>query len=61
MGFAYFVGHGSQGFFPVLNHGEAAMRFCFVFLYLAAAGPGPLSVDALVNRTGDVSPTVSTN
>jgi putative oxidoreductase len=32
---------------PVQNHGELAVIYCFVFLYLAAAGAGPLSVDAL--------------
>jgi putative oxidoreductase len=61
MAFAYFIAHGSQGFFPVLNHGEAAMLFCFVFLYITAAGPGPLSVDALSSRTGDVNSAISTN
>lgn len=45
MAFAYFLGHAGGGFFPVLNGGEAALLFCFVFLYIAAAGPGPLSVD----------------
>lgn len=50
MAFAYFIAHGSRGFFPVLNHGESAMLFCFVFLYIAAAGPGPWSVDALRGR-----------
>jgi putative oxidoreductase len=45
MAVAYFMAHGSQGFFPALNAGDAAILFCFVFLYLAAAGPGPLSVD----------------
>jgi putative oxidoreductase len=51
MAFAYFIVHGSQGFFPVLNHGEAAMLYCFLFLYIAAAGPGSLSVDALAERS----------
>lgn len=50
MAFAYFLGHalGKDGFvfFPIMNRGEAAMLFCFIFLYLAAAGPGPWSVDA---------------
>jgi putative oxidoreductase len=48
MAFAYFIAHGSRGFFPVLNHGEAAMLFCFIFLYIAAAGSGRWSVDALI-------------
>jgi len=51
MAFAYFLGHASGGFFPVLNGGEAAMLFCFIFLYIAAAGPGPISVDAKTGRS----------
>ena len=50
MAVAYFMGHAPQGFFPALNGGEAAMLFCFIFLYIAAAGPGPLSVDAAAGR-----------
>jgi putative oxidoreductase len=50
MAFAYFIGHAPRGFFPALNGGDAAILFCFVFLYLAAAGPGPWSLDAM--RTG---------
>ncbi len=45
MAVAYFMVHAPMGFYPVLNHGEAALIYCFAFLYLAAAGPGPLSVD----------------
>ncbi|MEW5423431.1 DoxX family protein [Amorphus sp. 3PC139-8] len=56
MAVAYFMVHASGGFFPVLNHGEAAMLYCFVFLYIAAAGPGPLSVDALVGRSKQRQP-----
>jgi putative oxidoreductase len=51
MAFAYFMAHSPQGFFPVLNHGEAAMLYCFVFLYIAAAGPGSLSADAFAWET----------
>ena len=47
MAFAYFMVHAPQGFFPILNQGEAAIFYCFAFLYLAAAGPGPWSVDRL--------------
>jgi putative oxidoreductase len=46
MAFAYFIGHAPKGFFPMLNGGDLAIIFCFVFLYLSAAGPGPWSVDA---------------
>jgi putative oxidoreductase len=47
MAVAYFLAHAPQGFFPILNAGELAIIYCFVFLYLAAAGPGPWSVDAI--------------
>lgn len=50
MAFAYFLGHAGGGFFPVLNGGEPALLFCFIFLYIAAAGPGPWSVDAASGR-----------
>lgn len=47
MAFAYWLGHvGQTGqVLPILNHGDLAVIFCFVFLYLAAAGPGPWSFD----------------
>ena len=47
---AYFMVHAPQGFFPILNRGELAVLYCFVFLYLAAAGPGPWSLDAMRKR-----------
>lgn len=47
MAVAYFVAHAGRGFFPILNGGELAALYCFVFLYLAAAGPGPFSIDRL--------------
>jgi putative oxidoreductase len=43
---AYFMVHAPQGFYPILNRGELVVLYCFVFLYLAAAGPGPWSIDA---------------
>jgi putative oxidoreductase len=46
MAIAYFHTHAPQNFHPLLNGGEPAILFCFIFLYLAAAGPGPWSVDA---------------
>jgi putative oxidoreductase len=45
MAAAYFIGHYPQGFWPAFNQGEAAILFCFVFLYIAAAGPGAWSID----------------
>ncbi len=50
MAFAYFLAHAGQGFFPLLNSGTLAIVFCFACLYLAAAGGGPLSVDAMVRN-----------
>jgi putative oxidoreductase len=47
---AYFMVHAPRGFFPILNGGELAVLYCFVFLYLAAAGAGPWSVDALLRK-----------
>jgi putative oxidoreductase len=44
---AYFWVHAPRGFFPILNAGELAVLYCFVFLYLAAAGAGPWSIDRL--------------
>jgi putative oxidoreductase len=50
MAVAYFMGHAPRGLFPVNNMGDAAILYCFVFLYISAAGPGPWSVDAIRNR-----------
>lgn len=47
MAAAYFIAHAPQSFFPALNGGDAAILYCFVFLYLVFAGPGPWSLDAL--------------
>lgn len=48
MAAAYFMVHASQSFWPLLNGGELASVYCFLFLYLSAAGAGPLSVDAMM-------------
>jgi putative oxidoreductase len=45
MAFAYWLGHGTRALLPVLNQGELAALYCFVFLYVAARGSGPWSVD----------------
>ena len=50
MAVAYFMAHAPHGFYPILNKGELAALYCFVFLYLAAAGGGPWSLDAWVRR-----------
>jgi len=48
MAAAYFIEHFPRGFFPVLNHGDLAVALCFIFLYLACAGGGPWSLDAVM-------------
>jgi putative oxidoreductase len=50
MAVAYWMIHAPRGFYPVVNMGEAAVLFCFAFLYLAAAGPGAWSFDAARER-----------
>jgi putative oxidoreductase len=45
MAVAYFMAHAPQGFHPINNGGELAILYCFIFLYIAATGPGPWSVD----------------
>jgi putative oxidoreductase len=57
MAVAYFYGHAPSGFWPILNMGTDAVFFCFLWLYISAAGPGPWSLDALrgerqANRQG---------
>jgi putative oxidoreductase len=47
---AYFMAHAGKGFYPVLNGGELAALYCFVFLYFSFAGAGPWSVDAAIGR-----------
>ena len=50
MAVAYFIQHHPQGFWPIVNGGELAVLYCFLWLFLSAAGPGPLSLDALRRR-----------
>jgi putative oxidoreductase len=50
MAVAYWTGHFPRDFFPVNNMGDAAILYCFVFLYISAAGAGPWSVDAARNK-----------
>jgi putative oxidoreductase len=45
MAIAYFMAHAPRGFFPLVNGGQLAILFCFVFLYLSVAGSGVWSVD----------------
>ena len=57
MAVAYFIGHAGQGFWPVLNGGAPAVFFCFLWLYISAAGAGPWSLDGprFRSRGGDLS------
>ena len=50
MAFAYFMGHFPNGFWPIQNHGEPAVLFCFIFLFFCARGGGEWSLDALIFR-----------
>lgn len=50
MAAAYFIAHAPRAFYPILNGGELAALYCFVFLYFVFAGPGPWSVDAALKR-----------
>ena len=45
MAFAYFIAHAPQNFYPLLNRGDAAILFCFLVLYIAAAGPGAFAIN----------------
>jgi putative oxidoreductase len=47
MAVAYFKEHAPQGFWPIFNQGPPAILFCFIWLYISSAGPGPWSLDAL--------------
>lgn len=46
MAVAYFQFHAPQGFWPIMNQGQPAVLYCFIWLYLSAAGGGPWSLDA---------------
>lgn len=48
MAFAYWLAHAPRDFYPTNNGGDAAILYCFIFLYLVFAGPGPWSVDAMM-------------
>jgi len=54
MAIAYFMFQAPQGFWPIVNMGEGAILYCFVFLYLAAAGPGAWSIDEARTRSAQI-------
>jgi len=55
MAFAYFISHAPSSFFPILNRGDAAILYCFVFLYIAFAGGGPWSIDTIFRAKRETS------
>lgn len=52
MAAAYFMAHFPKAFWPIENQGELAALYCFVFLYIASRGGGPLSLDRIVRKKG---------
>src|SRR5437868_5989383 len=54
MAVGYWMVHAKMGFYPVVNKGETAILFCFVFLYIAAAGAGAWSVDGVRARNAPI-------
>jgi putative oxidoreductase len=56
LAFAYFLVHAPKGFFPIVNRGELAVLYCFVFFYLSARGGGRWSLDAVIARRRGVPP-----
>jgi len=50
MAVAYFMAHAPGGFWPILNHGELAVVYCFVFLFISSRGSGRLSVESLLKK-----------
>ena len=50
MAVAYFQAHFPRGFWTILNGGQPAVLYCFIWLYVSAAGPGPWSIDSIVGR-----------
>jgi putative oxidoreductase len=51
MAVAYWMFHGSAGFYPILNGGEGAILYCFLFLYFVFSGPGAWSLDGAMRRS----------
>jgi putative oxidoreductase len=51
MAFAYWSSHGTTAILPFVNHGELAMLYCFLFLFIAAKGSGNFSIDQILKKT----------
>lgn len=58
MAVGYWMYHAPHGFYPAVNGGDAAILYCFFFLYLVAAGPGALALDNRIGRRAAVGETV---
>ena len=56
MAVAYFMMHAKGGFFPIINHGEAAVFYCFFFLFVFIHGPGLWSLDSMLFKRGAMAP-----
>ena len=56
MAVAYFISHAPHDFFPIINRGDAAILYCFIFLYIAFAGGGAWSLDVLLSRRKGLKP-----
>jgi putative oxidoreductase len=56
MAVAYFMAHFPKGWWPIQNQGEMAVLYCFIFLFLAAAGPGSFSLDHLIHQRRSTRP-----
>ena len=60
MAVAYFMAHAPQSFFPIVSKGEAAVFYCFFFLFVVFYGPGRWSLDALLFKRGAAAPAPAT-
>lgn len=56
MAFAYFIAHAKMGWIPLVNKGELAVVYCFLFLYIAARGSGGFSLDRLIRKRRSPNP-----
>jgi putative oxidoreductase len=54
MAVAYFLFHAPRSFYPIVNEGDAAILYCFIFLYIAVAGPGSFSLERAIRGRGEV-------
>ena len=58
MAVAYWMFHAPESFYPIVNGGDAAILYCFIFLYLFFAGPGSFSLDAVLRGRGELRASV---